>query len=195
VSEATRSDELARPCAVLARFDSESAAVAAARTLLREGYGDLDALAPRPIVALERLLAPRRSRLPWLALAAGLVGAMSAVVGQWYCNGWDYPINVGGRPLLSVPAYIPIAFELMVLFAALTTFVGVLGQMGLPRLAHPVFQAPGIESASVDAIWLVVGTHDSNRDPARVVERLRALDGSTVVEVFAPTSDGGGGQP
>src|SRR5262245_45533815 len=125
--------ESARPKVLLAEFASESAIVEAARALRERGYHALDAITPRPIEALQDLLAPVRSSLPRTVWVSGLAGAITGLGVQWFCNAWDYPINVGGRPPFSAPAFIPITFEIAVLFAALAAFFGVLHRMRLPR--------------------------------------------------------------
>ena len=169
--------------AMLAEFASEDRIVAAARALRERGYRELDALTPRPIDALQELIAPARSSLPRTVLIGGVLGIATALLTQWYCNTWDYPLNVGGRPPFSLPAFIPITFEIMVLFAGLTAFFGVLHRMRLPRLSHPVFDAPGIEGASIDRFWLVVLGEDPSFDGDETERLLIELGGEHVAVV------------
>lgn len=170
----------------LAEFASESAVVAAARAMQHRGYACLDAITPRPIEALQELLTPVRSTLPRSVLVAGALGAITALAVQWYCNTWDYPINIGGRPAFSLPAFIPITFEIMVLFASLTAFFGVLWRMRLPRLAAALFDAPGFESASVDRFWILVSADEPGFDPNRACEVLLELGAEHVAVVPTP---------
>jgi hypothetical protein len=170
-------------CAMLAEFASEDEIVAAVRALRERGYLDIDTLTPRPIDALQELIAPARSSLPRSVFIGGLIGAITGLGVQWFCNTWDYPINVGGRPPFSLPAFIPITFEIMVLFAGLTAFFGVLHRMRLPRLSHPVFDAPGIECASIDRFWLVVGADDPGFDRHETERLLAELGGERVAMV------------
>lgn len=156
---------------VLAPFDSAQAIVQAARALHTQGYRELDAFVPRPVEALEELIAPERSSLPRIVLLGGVFGALVGIGIQWFCNAWDYPLNVGGRPPFSLPAFIPIAFESTVLFGSLAAFFGVLYRMGLPKLWHPVFEVPGFERASIDQFWLFVSARDP-RFHAQAVESL-----------------------
>jgi hypothetical protein len=93
-------------------------------------------------------------------LGAGLFGGGFAYLLQRWCNAGDFPINVGGRPLDSAPAFIPIAFETTVLFAALAGFFVTLGFSGLPRLYHPLFEVPGFERTTVDRYWLGIDDAD-----------------------------------
>jgi hypothetical protein len=169
---------------IMAAFDGDTAIVAAARALHERGYRRLDAFVPRPIPALEELLVLDRSKLSRPVFLAAVSGGLGALALQWFCNGWDYPLNVGGRPPLSLPAFIPIAFELTVLSGAVTAFVGVLYQMGLPRLYQPVFEVPGIERASDDQFWLYI----AKADPAFDVDRVTSLltDHGCVTWTWAP---------
>ncbi|HVZ33903.1 MAG TPA: DUF3341 domain-containing protein, partial [Polyangiaceae bacterium] len=109
---------------------------------------------------LEDLLAPTRSNIPRTVLVAGICGAAIGLGVQWYCNALDFPINVGGRPPFGLPAFIPITFEIMVLLASLAAFFAVLRRARLPWLAHPVFEVPGFDRASVDRFWLFVSAED-----------------------------------
>jgi hypothetical protein len=104
------------------------------------------------------------SPVPWIMLGCGLAGAALAYLLEWWCNAFDYPINVGGRPLHSIPAYIPIAFESGVLAASLAGFVSLLVLSGLPRLHHPVFEIDGFERAAVDRFWIGVDASDPSFD-------------------------------
>ena len=129
------------------------------------------------------MVAPQRSTLPRTVLIAGLLGALAGLGVQWYFNAWDYPINVGGRPPFSLPAFIPITFELMVLFAAVATFFDVLRRMHLPRLAHPVFGIPGIASASIDRFWLLVLADGRHPDDATTERLLAELGGEQITRI------------
>ncbi len=160
--------ELARPV-FYAEFASDTAAVDAARRLVERGHGVLDAFTPRPVAALEELVAPERSTLNRSVFVGGLIGACTGLGIEWACNAWDYPLNVGGRPPFALPAYIPITFEAMVLFASLTAFFGFLHRAGLPWLAHPAFEVPGFERASNDRFFLLVERAGAND------EELQAL--------------------
>jgi Protein of unknown function (DUF3341) len=145
---------------LMAEFDSDVAIVAAAKALTERGFRKLDGFTPRPVEALQDLLVPERSTLPRSVLIAALIGVITGLGTQWFCNTWDYPLNVGGRPAFSLPAFIPITFEIMVLFASLTAFFGALQRARLPHLTHPVFAVANFESASIDHFWLFVSADD-----------------------------------
>lgn len=100
----------------------------------------------------------RRTRPPWLVFGAGAAGAALGRLVLWWTNARDYPLDVGGRPLDSVPTDVPIMFELTVLFAALAAFGSALALSGLPRLHHPLFELEGFERTAVDRFWILVDT-------------------------------------
>jgi len=164
--------------AVIVELESAAAAIAVAERLRAMGYDVLDAYTPFPIPELEEALGVRRTRLPWLVLAAGASGAALAIALMWWMNAYDYPLDVGGRPYHSLPTEIPIAFEITVLFAAFTAFGSALVLSGLPRLHHRVFEWPGFERTTIDRLWIVVraaqpAAADAPRWEEPVVDVLR----------------------
>lgn len=158
---------------VAAEFASERAIIGATRALIELGYRRIDAFVPRPSEELSDLITPQRSSLPFTVFIGSVVGVFAGIGTEWFCNTWDWPLNVGGRPAFSLPAFIPIAFEITVLFGSLTAFFAVLWRMGLPRLADPIFEVPNFESASIDHFWLYVGADDP-RWRAQEVEQTLA---------------------
>jgi hypothetical protein len=168
---------------LVAEFTADDAIVRAARDLRGRGYRELDAFVPRPVEGLEQALQLGRSNLNRGVLLAGVLGAATGLLVQWYCNGWDYPLNVGGRPPFSLPAFIPITFEIMVLFASLTAFVMSLRRGKLPWLTHPLFYVDGFERVSSDRFWLWVGGDDPVFAVERTRETLQELGAETIHEV------------
>jgi hypothetical protein len=154
-------------------FGSPREILAAAEELRVLGAPAADAYTPFAMPALEELLGIRRTRIPRLVLASAALGCATAFLILWATNTYDYPLDVGGRPLLSLPADVPIMFETTVLFGSLAAFFGVLLASGLPRLYRPVFEVPGIQTASLDRFWLAVD-HPGPLDE-RVLTRMRAL--------------------
>jgi hypothetical protein len=102
---------------------------------------------------------------------------------QWWMNAIDYPINVGGRPLHSAPQWVPITFELGVLFSAFAIFFGSLGLFGFPRPYHPVFEDEEFRRASINSFWISVETKDDAAHNERVLQRLRELGAAHVSTV------------
>src|SRR5439155_7748258 len=158
-----------------AEFATAGDLLLAARELRRAGYRALDAFTPHPVHHLDDALGLRRSPLNWIVLPLGLGGAGLGFFIMWWCNAHSYAINVGGRPPFSIPAFMPITFESGVLAAAVSAFVVLFWTLGLPRLAHPLFNVDGFERASIDRFWLAVGERDPRLDLERTPLELRRL--------------------
>lgn len=176
-------DERAAIYGLMAEFTSPEAVVEAARRAHADGYRKMDAYSPLPVDGLAEAMGFTHNRLPLLVLIGGITGALTAVVLMYYSTVINYPINVGGRPLLSWPAWVPITFELTILFASLTAVLGMLGLNGLPMPYHPVFNAPGFATASRSRFFLCLESRDPKFDPARTRQFLEGLAPKSVVEV------------
>jgi hypothetical protein len=172
---------------ILGEFETPDASLEAARSLRALGYQDLDVYSPFPLEGSDEALGLRRSRIPLAVLIGGLTGALTAFWGMWWCNAYDFPINVGGRPDFAAPAFIPITFEVAVLFAAFAAFFGVFVATRLPRLHHPVFEVEGFQRALIDRFWLSVSGEPAELDLAELRGRLEKL-GATRVETVEDDS-------
>jgi Protein of unknown function (DUF3341) len=159
---------------VLAEFPREGALLDAARALRAQGHRSLDLHSPYPLHGADEALGLKRSTVPLVALGAGVVGAASGYLLQVGTVAWLWPLNVGGRPPHSPPAFIPVTFELGVLFASLAIFLGLLfAYFRFPRVHHPVFEVDAFRSASVDALWLSAEVDAAQADG--VAAELRRL--------------------
>jgi hypothetical protein len=168
---------------LLAEFDNPTALVHAVRRAREEGYRRLDAYTPYPVEELTEALEFRRTRMPLVIFIGGVVGCVSGYLLQMYCAAWDYPINVGGRPLNSWPAFIPVMFELTVLIASLAAVFGLLGLCGLPRPHHPLFNVPRFALATRDRFFLCIEKRDPRFDLETTRAFLRELNPAEVSEV------------
>jgi hypothetical protein len=160
---------------VVACFASVEDLLRAVRQLRAQGYRQLDSFTPHPVKGLEDALGWRRSRVNLLAGGAGLFGALFAFLLQALLVGYLYPLNVGGRPPVSVPPFIVITFETMVLFASVAGFLGLFWITRLPRLRHPLFAVEGFERATFDRYWVGINAADPCFDPDATEAHLRAL--------------------
>lgn len=143
---------------VLARFDHEKDFVKAAAKVRTLGFENLDGFMPYPSHEALAAVQPKKSVIPWLVFTAGLTGILFAFGLMYFCNVYDYPINIGGRPYFSPTVYIPIAFECMVLFSVLTAFSTTILFGGMPMPYHPFFTSEGFNKASTDSFILAVHT-------------------------------------
>lgn len=161
-----------------------------ARTLVRAaeaawavGLTHVEAFSPYPVAGLPPPLMARPRRLLRAVGVMAVLGGGTGYFVQWLTTAWLYPLNVGGRPLHSWLAFIPITFESAVLAAGLTAFVGMLVGAGLPRLSRPLFDVEGFERASHDRFFLWVSADDPMFDPRRLRELLRTSGALTVASV------------
>jgi hypothetical protein len=175
---------------LMAEFASAERLLDAARAARGKGYRNIEAYTPFSVEGLPEALELPRSRVPLLALVGGVVGGCGAFFLQWYTAVVDYPINSGGRPLDSWPAFIPATFELAVLGAALSAFFGSLALMGLPRLRHPVFDTPDFDLASRNRFFLCIRGDDPQFDAAHTRSWLADLKPLRVVTTPAPEREG-----
>lgn len=167
---------------LLAEFSDPEALVVAARRSREAGFRQVDAFSPFPIEDLTEALDLRDRRVPRLTLAGGCLGAATGYGMQVYTN-LDYPLDVGGRGLLPVPAFMLITFEFTLLFAVIAAIGSMLALNRLPRLNHPVFAAPSFARVSMDRFCLVISSHDRLFDPTRTRAFLQDLQPNGVEDV------------
>jgi hypothetical protein len=168
---------------VMAAFATPAELLRAAHAVREAGYRRTDGFSPFPIEGLSEALGMRPTRLPWVVFGFGVLGALCGYGLQYYCAVVAYPLNVGGRPLHSWPAFIPVTFEMTVLFAAGAAVLGMLASNGLPMPYHPVFNVPAFSFASRDRFFLCIEARDRKFRRAEALEFLRALNPLEVSEV------------
>jgi hypothetical protein len=168
---------------LMAEFDSPARLIAAAERMRESGYRRVEAYTPYPIEELSRALGHRPSRMPLLVLAGGILGAVGGFSLQVWVNLVAYPLNIGGRPLFSWPAFIPVTFECTILVAALFAVLGMFALNGLPMPYHPVFNVSRFALASRDRYFLCVEAGDPQFDRRRTRELLEGLQPVEVNEV------------
>ena len=167
----------------MASFTSAEDLLRAAQIARREGYRRVQAYAPFHIEGLAEAVGFRFNLLPWLVLLGGLTGGGLGYYMLWYACVVSYPLNIGGRPLNSWPSYVPITFELTVLSAALTGFFAVFLLSGLPRLYHPVFNAPSFKLETSGRFFLCIEARDPRFETRDTWQFLSRLNPSEVIEV------------
>jgi hypothetical protein len=168
---------------VMAEFDTPEEVLTAAKRAYAHGYRRMDAYSPFPVEGLSEAIGFHHTHLPLLVLIAGILGAVIGFASQYYATVIDYPLNVGGRPLNSWPSYIPITFEVTILFAALTAVVGMIALNRLPMPYHPVFNVPAFDGASRDRFFLCIEAADPSFDCEGTRRFLETLNPSEVSEV------------
>jgi len=168
---------------LMAEFDTPTALVAAARRAYQAGYRRMDAYSPFPIEELHEAIGAHHTRLPLLVLLGGVAGGLGGYALQYWVSAVAYPLNVGGKPFHSWPAFIPVTFECTILVAALSAVLGMLALNGLPMPYHPVFNAPRFALASRNRFFLCIEARDPRFDPAETRRFLETLEPREVTPV------------
>ena len=143
-----------------AEFDSVDSLLAACRRIRDAGYTKTDAFTPFPVHGIDTALGIRPTVLPWIALGGGVIGCLTALAMQIWMNGIDYQYIISGKPMISLPAFIPVAFELTILLASFGAFFGMLALNKLPRFSNPLFTNPRFDRSTDDRFFLFIDSAD-----------------------------------
>lgn len=168
---------------IMAEFNDPQSLLDAANAAREAGYKELDAYSPFPIHGLSDAIGFAHTKLSAVILAMGIIGGISGFFMCWYANVITYPLNIGGKPYNSWPAWIPITFECTILFAAFGAVLGMLALNGLPMPYHPVFNVKRFENASRDRFFLVIQSRDPKFDTDSVYKFMDTLKPREVVDV------------
>ena len=168
---------------LMAEFENPAELLEAARKAHDAGYRKMDGYSPFPIEGLAEAVGFRRTWLPLIVLLGGIAGGITGFGMQYYLSAIDYPLNIGGRPLNSWPAFIPITFELTILFAAISAVLGILLLNGFPRPYHPVFNVDDFALASRNRFFLCIESSDPKFDREQTRLFLQDLKPHAVSEV------------
>lgn len=168
---------------MIAEFNTPESLLSAANAAYDAGYRRMDGFSPFPIEGLAEAVGFRKTRLPLLVLLGGLVGCVGGLGMQIYLSAYAYPLNVGGRPTISIPYFIPVTFEMTILLAALTAVFGMLALNGFPTPYHPVFNNPRFEMASRHRFFLCIEARDPLFDTEKTKRFLEGLSPDDVVAV------------
>ncbi|MDB4678779.1 DUF3341 domain-containing protein [Rhodopirellula sp.] len=174
---------------ISAEYESVDSLLNACRRVRDAGYKKTDAYTPFPVHGIDKALGIQPTILPWIVLGCGLTGTVIALVMQIWMNTYDYPYIISGKPYLSLPAFMPIAFELTVLFASFGAFFGMWALNGLPRFSNPLFTDPRFDRVTDDRFFLYVDASDDLYDSAAVTELFKQTGGehiNTVLEDDSP---------
>ncbi len=168
---------------LVAEFDTPEQLVNATERTHQEGYRQIDAYSPIPIEGLSEAMGIHGNPMPRIVFAGGLLGALTGFGLQYWVSVMAYPVNIGGKPLNSWVAFIPVTFELMVLFASLSAVLGMLALNGLPQPYHPIFNAPRFVLASSNRFFLCIEAADPHFDRTGTRAFLESMAPRDIAEV------------
>lgn len=168
---------------VMAEFDSPKALVEAARRTYEAGFRKIDTYSPFPIEEAAEAIGFHHNGVPLVVLIGGILGGLSGYLLQWWINVVSYPVNIGGRPHHSWPAFIVVTFEMTILFAGLAAVFGMLALNGLPMPYHPVFNVPRFAFATKDRFFLIIFSSDPKYSAASTREFMEGLQPRSISEV------------
>lgn len=169
---------------LLAQYEDPHAIYKACEKVRDAGYQNWDSCAPFPVHGLDKAMGLKPSNIPWIVLAVGVCGSTFMLWFQSYAMGNMYPMIVGGKPLLSIPAFVPIWYEITVLSSCLTAFFSNWILCGLPQPHHPAFGSKAFERVTDDKFFIMI----ESQDPKFDLEKTRSLlqsSGATHIEELA----------
>ncbi|MEO1277907.1 MAG: DUF3341 domain-containing protein [Planctomycetota bacterium] len=165
---------------VMAEFGSAAEIYHAAEKLRDAGFQKWDVFSPFPIHGIDEAMGIKRTILPWIVACGAITGVSAALLMQWWMSAVDYPIVVQGKPYDAWEPFVPITFELGVLFSAFSALIGMLALNGLPRWNHPLFKSDRFLRVSDDAFVVVIEAGDPKFQGAETVDMLQGLGASDV---------------
>lgn len=168
---------------LLAEFPDQDSLVHAAQSVRDTGVRRWDSYSPYPIHGVDRAMGIRDTRLPWIVVSCGVAGGVLALLMQWWTNAVDYPFNISGKPFFSVPANIPITFELIILFSAFAAFLGALALNGLPRFVNPLFKSEKFKRVTSDRFFIAIEAKDELFDESRLQSLLESCGAVSIEQI------------
>ena len=173
----------AKPYGLIAMFDTPADIMQAAEAVRDAGYKSWDVITPFPVHGMDRAMGVRRSIVPRISLAGGLLGFATGMVLIWWSGAWNFKLMVGGKPLFSPLFAFPIAYELTILFTAFATIIGMFLLCRLPMHYHAVMKQAHYQRAMDDRFFVVIEACDPRYDPAATKALLEEIGGREIEEL------------
>lgn len=161
--------------ALLAEFDNPATVLSAAERVRDAGYTKWDTHTPFPVHGMDEAMGLKTTKLSWFVMACGVIGAGTGLLMEWWMNAVDYRYLISGKPFFSLPANIPVMFEVTVLVSALAAFFGMLIFNGLPQLYHVLFRSHRFARATDDRFFISIDAGDPKFEAAATERWLRSI--------------------
>ena len=159
----------------MGRVDNPNELIRVSKSIRQSGYSDFDTYSPFPVHGIEKAMGIPPSKLPWLSITGCFIGLISAFSLQIWTNGIDYKIALSGKPFAAIPAFIPVAFELTILFTAFFTVFGMFHLNRLPTFNRPEFNLKSFESSTCNGFFISIYAKDRNFDKEKTKKLLEDL--------------------
>ncbi len=169
---------------ILAEFRNPKELIDAAKVINDNGYRNYDTFSPFPIHGMDRAMSLKKSKLGWIVAGHGLAGLTGAFAMIYYMMVYDYPLNISGKSLMNIPAWIPVIFELTVLLSAFGAVFGMFFLNGLPKLNHPLFNSENFKKATDDGFFVCIETEDPQFDDEKVHQLLSGVGATNIEKIF-----------
>lgn len=170
---------------ILAEYRNPGELIKVAKSVKESGYRNWDTFSPFPVHGIDKAMGLKKSKLGWIVLGHGLVGLVGALTMISYLMVVDYPLNISGKTLMNIPAWIPVTFELTVLLSAFGAVFGMFFLCGLPRFNHPLFNSERFsEKASNDGFFVCIEAEDPQFESEKVSSLLKNAGALHVEEVY-----------
>lgn len=169
---------------ILAEFRNPKELTDASKTIVESGYRQFDTFSPFPIHGIDKAMNLKKSKLGWIVAGHGLVGLVGAFMMIYFMMALDYPINISGKSLFNVPAWIPVMFELTVLLSAFGAVFGMFFLNGLPTLNHPLFSSENFKKATDDGFFVCIESEDPQFEEEKVTKFLKDAGATNIETIY-----------
>jgi len=169
---------------ILAEFRNPKELIDAAKLINDNGYRSYDTFSPFPIHGMDKAMSLKKSKLGWIVAVHGLAGFIGAFAMIYYMSVYDYPLNISGKTLMNIPAWIPVVFELTILLSAFGAVFGMFFLNGLPKLNHPLFNSENFKKATDDGFFVCIETEDPQFDDEKVHKLLEGAGATNIERIF-----------
>jgi hypothetical protein len=169
---------------ILAEFRNPKELLDAAKAINSKGFKNYDTFSPFPIHGMDKAMSLKKSKLGWIVFVHGLIGFTGAFAMIYFMMVVDYPINISGKPLMNIPAWIPVIFELTVLLAAFGAVFGMFYLNGLPKFNHPLFNSENFKKVTDDGFFVCIESEDPQFDEEKVEMLLKETGATNIEKIF-----------
>lgn len=169
---------------ILAEFRNPKELTDASKAIVESGYQHFDTFSPFPIHGIDKAMNLKKSKLGWIVLAHGALGLTGAFALIYFTMVYDYPLNISGKALMNVPAWIPVCFELTVLLSAFGAVFGMFFLNGLPKLNHPLFNSENFKRATDDGFFVCIESEDPQFEEEKVTKFLKDAGATNIETIY-----------